>query len=265
MYRDMIDPYEVSKLTQGSIFNYAYSDKYLDKEILGVIITARCDIENKKSPIYNYLPAVPYKIWVQEELFEILKRRKLKDVESNFLKKIEMLKYTRKTIDAFGLAEVIEKIRVKEIKGKDAILKAAQKLEIISSNLFSNEVVSEFEKDIENINKELVENKLSDYFFIDNVKAYGACVVNLREIHHFDNELAEIISDGFDFETANSEDVVKYRAITNIDNGIVQLHGVIRSPYIELLMQRFSELFSRIGVDNPSNKLAKELINSIRS
>ena len=47
MLRDMIDVADDKSLSQGTIFNCAHCNSYPDSEILGLVITARCDIANK--------------------------------------------------------------------------------------------------------------------------------------------------------------------------------------------------------------------------
>lgn len=46
-------------MSQGSIFNGLKSRFYPDcKSVYGIVISPRCDIEQKKAPLYYYLPVV---------------------------------------------------------------------------------------------------------------------------------------------------------------------------------------------------------------
>src|SRR4051812_33797249 len=54
-------------LTQGTIFSCAIAEGYQGCPIHGVVITARCDIKNEKTPAYNYLPIVALDDWVHRD------------------------------------------------------------------------------------------------------------------------------------------------------------------------------------------------------
>ena len=64
---------------------------------------------------------------------------------------------------------------------------------------------------------------------------------------------------GIEIDQALDENI--YRAINkNISGTCVCLIGALNSPYIELLMQRFTTNFSRIGVENPNKGLSDSII-----
>ena len=64
-YRDLYSEPVIGKITQGTIFNGAKSRRYPGcHSVFGIVISPRCDIEQKKVPLYYYLPAIKMEDWM---------------------------------------------------------------------------------------------------------------------------------------------------------------------------------------------------------
>ncbi|EOT4534212.1 hypothetical protein AB2F92_24955 (plasmid) [Escherichia coli] len=103
---------------------------------------------------------------------------------------------------------------------------------------------------------DIIENKNADYFFIDYISGYGPAIVNLREIYELNISTALKIPDGIELNIEKTYPGLN----TSIENQFCSIVGHLRSPFIELLMQRFSNNFVRIGVDNHDHKLLTNIM-----
>ena len=63
------------RLTQGSVFTCGVAEDYSGCRTCGLIITARCDAEQDKVHIYNYLPVVQLNDWLHRDGRGILAER----------------------------------------------------------------------------------------------------------------------------------------------------------------------------------------------
>ncbi|OOE62979.1 hypothetical protein BZG18_02895 [Salinivibrio kushneri] len=254
----------VSEISQGSVFNAAYCEGYESSEVLGLVITARCDIANKnKVKTYSYIPAIPFNHWKEVELIDVLKTKSLRDLRSKVSCILNKAQLTFNNLETFGKENILKVIR------ENKLLKKDRDIEKLKSYLDSyylliyggefRELIICFKSEIKSVIKEISEGKNANYFMIDNIDGYGSVVVNLRDIYKLDRETAEKVVGGIeiDYTLDNSS----YRAINkNITGTVVCLIGALESPYIELLMQRFTNNFSRIGVENPSKDLSDSII-----
>ena len=263
MYRDMVDRKCSIEISQGSIFNSAFCEDYINEEVLGVIITARCDIENKnKVPSYIYISAIPYKHWKNNDLVTLLKKRHLTEKRNLFLEEISKFKLSEFHIETYGEEKTINLIR-KLSNGKGNITRIEKRYLDFTTlkNASKHSDISEiYKKEIEKTIKDISESKEANYFLIDNVDGYGSVIVNLRDIYKLNKKVAEEIIGGIEIKTIKNKNYNDYSAInTRHTDTLVSLVGTIRSPYIELLMQRFSNNFIRIGVENPHSELYKKI------
>ena len=256
--RDMVDAQNFATISQGSIFNFAYSETYEEDEILGLIITARCDISNDKVRKYSYLPVIPFRLWRERELIPILKRLKTKSLENNVKSALDHAGFSKNTLAIYGVDRLLEVASkdIRKTKTLDSLIEKIKLYELIVSGNTYNEMYSSFEKDIKSFVKELIENKVLDYHFLDDVPGYGSCVVNLREVSHLDLFVVKEIAKGIDFSFLSDDQKLRLRSInTRLEDGMSCLIGLVKSPFIELIMQRFADLYTRIGVDDPEGNL----------
>lgn len=177
-------------------------------------------------------------------------------------------------LDLYGIEPAIQQLVTKEKhqkKSRDLLSEINKISTIIEKNgeLLSKEDLElappkKLKKELESLS----ENKVEGFFLIDNVVDYnggkidlGPHVVLLRETHHISPELARKLKSGIDHASLS---LVKGadRSLHFVNDGFSYILCNIKSPYIELLMQRFSNLFSRIGVDDPEKQMIEKFLDN---
>lgn len=256
--RDMFDIKSVNKLTQGSIFNYAYEEDYIDMEILGTVISARCDIANEKVDHYCFLPTIPIKKWIQKEIKKALEREFKKTIEGQINQSLKTYGVSEKSVHIYGAKKTLEVLlkEIKKDKDRDRVIGAFKKYELLTEESNINEIEDIFRIEIREILKKIIDNKNSDYFFIDDVDGYGACIIKLRCVRNLDRKVAEKIHGGIEIAKISENNRWLYSSVNTLDSSAISsVVGAIKSPYIELILQRFSENFTRIGIQNPNHEI----------
>ena len=256
--REMVDVQASATISQGSLFNFAYSESYDNCEILGLVITARCDISNNKVKRYSYLPVIPFRLWRERDLITIIKRIKLKAIDNEIQGLLASAGFSRNTLFIYGSKRLVE-VASREIRMKktlDSLIKKIDLHRLLNANNTYDQIYPAFEKDIKSFVKDVIDNKALEYYFLDDVPGYGPCVVNLREVGHLDHAAANGIIKGIEFCALTEQQKINLRSInTNLHGGMSYVVGLVKSPYIELIMQRFADLFTRIGVGDPESNL----------
>lgn len=256
--RDMVDAQTFATISQGSIFNFAYSETYEECEILGLIITARCDISNDKVKKYGYLPVIPFRLWRERELIPIVRRGKTKSVENDVKVALENSGFSKNALSIYGADRLMEVAsqEIKKVKTLNSLTKKIELYELIAKGDTYAAMYRSFENDIKYFVKDVIDNKTLEYYFLDDVPGYGSCVVNLREVSHLDCHAAKEITQGIEFSSLTDDEKLRLRSInTQVEDGMSCVVGLVKSPYIELIMQRFAGLYTRIGVDDPDTNL----------
>lgn len=256
MLRDMINVVDDKSFTQGTIFNCAYCASYPNSETLGLIITARCDIANKdKVKFFNYIPAIPFETWKNKDLLPLIRKKIYKNLLSQYITLFSKAGFSKANLEAYGFDRIYsvilsnKKLNTKEI-AKLTTLK--DRIDCLEGNSTYKKLHSIFQDDIKIVLDEIIENKNSDYFFIDSITGYNSVVVNLREIYELDISTAKKIPTGIDLNYTKFHSGLNL----NIENKFCSIVGQLKSPFIELLIQRFTNNFIRIGVSNPHNDLS---------
>lgn len=263
-----IEKPKIGEVTQGAIFTAASAENYPSKPTWGLCITARCDMAHEnKVKVFNYLPIVRYEDWILNDGAKILTERinnELNGAAKNLLKS----KNKSETIlESYPIKIIAEKIFPEGGKFHEI----ANKLENI--NLKNNdypmtiadiaEIAKYNEKCCEKILKELWSNQLSGYYYLSSIgnteySSTSGYVILLREVRHIPKIMAEKISCGIFLE----EEDINILAQSNFNKAVfdfVSITGVLKSPWIEHLLQNFSIMFSRIGLPDPEKKLLKNL------
>ncbi|MDE7167721.1 MAG: hypothetical protein K2O28_02600 [Clostridia bacterium] len=277
------------KLTQGSIINSVKIDKYPDYQFYGVVITARCDIANCKVSKFYYLTAAPIDIWIKSEGMQIAVEQyydkqlrtilkpwedKLPDYEkllNSPLDNIIKLLSTAKPIDGNDSddfkqkkEQTVEKLSELSIYDSAVITKDA------SEKLFKNENIK---SNIINALNSVLEEKHTHYCFIPFIGLDAVAsdksnfskaeminegyIINLLDIGYLDYKTAEKIEkQELDFDKLTPEDLEYYNQFfcLNSKGDLIYPENIIISPYIEWIMQQFSQAFIRIGVEKPTHK-----------
>lgn len=258
MYRKMVNEHK-AKITQGAIFSCAYSPYYDKENILGIVISARCDIAQKKLPQYYYLPVIPFTIWKKCDLPKILKHRYYKEKQ----KQLNNLIGGVETLQIFGLQSIRNKLSElldcdkKKKKKEQQIIEIIEVLDALGSeDIFR--LKDTFEKEIKSFVKSIIENKEDKYFFIDKLNQYGSCMINLFDINVISSQTIDNLDKGI--ELSNGKKWGGLNNISAIDN-FAYVIGELESPYIEHVMQKFALGLIRVGLESPNvNDMTEELM-----
>ncbi|MES0040903.1 hypothetical protein [Mesorhizobium sp. M0091] len=271
------------QITQGTIFSCALAEDYANSNVLGIIVTARCDAANDKVDTYNYIPLVTFEDWSIQDGSRILSNRIFPSA----------LGELKKILAEAGLAEslistISPTVILRSIFRDDLSSVSIKKLEprfAKAENRYSSALaqrkyqLTSFERlaflrsqpsDFKSLSKELIQNSLADYYYLRSSTPGEACrgyVALLREMRHIPRDLATAIGEGIDLPAykqmcASDARNVQRLGIISDDHFAMPL-GVVQSPHIELLMQRFTMLFSRIGVADPEPELLPYLQSMI--
>lgn len=121
-------------------------------------------------------------------------------------------------------------------------------------------------KEYQRMLQDLLSNSISDYHFVERSEPVEDChgyVALLREIRYLPVTLADELRDGIDFqrfaELCRDQPRFADKLAIADEEQYAMAVGVVQSPFIELLMQRFTNLYARIGVTDFSHDLMKSL------
>jgi hypothetical protein len=265
--RDMVQPPKLRTVTQGSIFNHAKCQDF-SNSVLGLFISARCDLAQKKQERFIYVPLVKAIDWLDCYVTPKLFSEHHASLLANLKTILSDNKHCASSIDTFG-AERCASL----LEGTKALIQYQKKLadvkkvsQMMQSGVYDKSIISA--KTIKSKTDELVSNKVEGAFFIDDIIDYqngnahlGPHVAVLSEPSSIPRNIALEIADGLDHEYI-IDSGLNYGCINARSGEMSYVLCNVRSPYIELALQKFSALYSRIGVEDPStemkNKMAKE-------
>lgn len=250
--RMMVDPKQDYLLTQGSIFNCAYNEDYKGNEILGLVISARCDIANNKGKKFCYLPVVPFSLWKDKEFLVLIKSKYSKDLEMKAKANLSNIGLSINSLKMYGYEKLVDVVlkKAKKKKQQESIVESIDNYVKVVESKSLSDIVSILSKQIKVELKDIIKNENMNYFFIDDIQGYGACIALLREVGYIDKAVCDAIKGGIDIsENSPNKDIYRSLDFSNKD-AIASLIGSMSSPYIELVMQRFAHNFVRVGVDD---------------
>lgn len=274
---DMIGYPSTIELTQGTIFTCAASEDYPDASPRGLVITARCDVAHGKAPVISYVPLIDFRAWLFCDGLRLLALRVLAASQGTMRSALREAGLTGSMLDTLSpqtvrehLAEMTDKAQRNAAKryasaeaqkeAAEAALRAAVGTKPMA-NLFDAQP-----KEYQRILQELLSNGVSDYHFIERSEPGEQCegyVALLREIRYLPVALASELKNGIDLQRFSElcREQPRYAdklTITNEEQYAMPV-GMLRSPFIELFMQRFTSLYARIGVTDFSPELMKSL------
>ncbi|EOD3492758.1 hypothetical protein ACP26F_18050 [Franconibacter pulveris 1160] len=261
MLRDMVDVTDDKSLTQGTIFNCSYCASYPNNETLGLVITARCDIANKdKVKFYNFIPAIPFEIWREKDLLPLIKKQVFKNLDNQYSELLAKAKFSKFNIETYGFNRIYDVIVEKKMlnqKQIDRLSSVKEKINCLEEQSSYSQLLIYFREEAARILCEIIENKNPDYFFIDDVRGYNSVIVNLREIYELNLITANKIPNGIELDNEELHPGLNL----NIPNKFCSIVGQLKSPFIELLMQRFTNNFVRVGVTNHRSELLTTIMD----
>ncbi len=273
----------MSGYTQGTTIYGLRSQYYEGICCYGVIITARCDIAQEKVKALHVLSAISLRDWVCTELFD---RAFHAYLENDILGPIKQWSKDNEldfdTLLTFGPNKTMVNINADtslKAKNRNKLEKAVSQWEQwnqLSSCCSMDIRIKLLNGDLSSKKKSLLNELLSgrfpnDFYFLPGSACvpgreyFDGLVVNLRDIIQISlQEIDEIQKCELDYtalsKTKSGQERTQYlnkKFFLNCDNDFVDIIGYVDSPWIEHLVQNFSNTFARIGVNTlPKSKLS---------
>lgn len=249
----------VSAMQQGCIFSGAIADGYKDCSVYGLIITPRCDIEQKKVSMIHYLPLIKYSDWKKHDLIHLYqfdaKKKKINGLKSQF--------------ETHNLP--LHLLNIKYRMPKEELKKMFEEKNL--KDQFYNDIITYWDlqdnnKCIESIQKwnnldnclsNLANGKNEKFLLLEhwNDSKEDFYVLNLTEIRHIQFDTALKLLTGV---RANNIDTEKddLRSQNNL-SATYKILSKLTSPYIEYVCQKMSNAFFRIGIEDWQYKVTEKL------
>lgn len=243
--RDLVFFPSVEEFTQGSIFNGLKIDRS-GLSAAAVVITARCDIANNKARNILCLPIYRATDWLLNQGDELIFRR----VEERLWNKIgnELVRYdiSIDVVDTYPIDTIFDKVQ-ENAKGKDVT--EVRKLLDMYAQKKCDYSLKFVEDGRSSLVSALIKNSENSVYFIEQIynnEALEPYVIDLTEPISIPLPVAEKLKRGINKKNCNEEDAV-YVAVEKGDASYV---SILKSPYIEQLLQKFSSFYSRIGTED---------------
>lgn len=271
--RDIIDRRRYEKISQGDVFTCAigpFSDLI---DTYGLIINARCDLAHSKARYVYYLPVISIRNWLAYIGYEMIINDRMASITSKMKNILKEYNISLQMAEQQGYKLMLEIFgaKITSQKKRNVYSDCLNEYEYLQSvNNFSSAVAlcSRYPSEVARLLKEVSSHKISDIYFLEAIdreddKNLGY-VVFLGEIERMPMELACKLPLGLDKDSCVSvqdgSDSICYLSFKFID--IAYVLGRIDSPYIEHLIQRFTALFSRIGLPDIKDGYFSYLLKS---
>lgn len=252
----------LGEVTQGTLFNCAVADRYQGKSVWGLAITARCDIANDKYPVLNYLPVVTLLDWMHCDGLEILYGNALKSARGSFestlkqagvalsvLASISRQEVVTSFFDADDVGKAQKKLATKAHEQADRL----DRLDALNTEATEdrNQFLYTYQKEASVLVKDLMENKVPSFYFLPSVTDANeneGYVVLLRESAFLPRRIAKEVANGVDRPSSSGSELEVHLSFAQDDFAMPV--GQVPSPNIEHILQTFSYMFGRIGLEN---------------
>ena len=271
------------QLTQGTIIYGIRSTKYPDVVCNGIVLSARCDLANCKVDNVYYSVAIPCDEWlVSEEGFHTALAGKIKDIECKIEKWLQTQLLDWDTMKGFTCDEFEKVLDVQcpdtKKKERSDLVDQFKTYSVYTSQALpqetKREVLSKEKKYISTFLSNIAGGQASHFAYIpqDAYRANGCLdnglIVDLQELERIDAKTVDLIC-AYAVDSKNEDlpepQIALYNKQFFLHNGpgYASPDCDIESPWIEYLMQRFSNSFIRIGVDGPQKDNVAALIKRV--
>jgi hypothetical protein len=271
--------------TQGALLDGLRLPRYGNGRYAGFLITARCDLAHVRTDTINLLPVVPIREWLHldgcigillarllsasdklQRLAELLPAE-LRDLIGSDWKEGYDLFVAGSPIDA----PLKDRLRqaIAEHSELDAILRTGSDTpEAITKSLRSSAAFrSLVERESRKKVGALIENKIADAHFLPVIRPDEALpngpgyVILFRQIVSIPGRLMESLEAGaYTISDLSPELQPPAGLLLSFPAGLV---SNVCSPHVEHILQRFSSVFSRVGVTDCSERYRNWLIDDI--
>ncbi|WP_416401667.1 hypothetical protein [Alicycliphilus denitrificans] len=276
----MFDAPREGEFTQGTVFSCAYAEDYPLRPAYGLVITARCDAVQDKTPIFSYLPIISLKDWmlcdganiVMDRIRAACKgevRKALKDaslseslLETKTMDEIYQSHFKSREVEKAWASRCVKlQATINSLAQIQQLRDAPDLLEQRRLHLVGNTSV------VDVVLKELSGNRLAGFYLLREMPSLSgeleSFVALLREIHHIPTGLTREIVAGLakDAWAARAEGQRCPRYVDTDD--LAAPVAKLKSPWIEHVMQNFTMLFARIGVADNDFSAVKQSLSPI--
>ena len=256
-----------NSLDQGSILGGLRSNKYPDMKCYGIILTASCDIAHSKVAKLYYVIALDVVEWgYTRDTYLKAYQTSIDQSKKKYYDYTNQLGLSPELLETFEkdvVLEVLENEVQSQSRRKTFVEKYEQYMLLkngINDVQGIKAVIKNDDAPLRALLKEINEGKLHHYHFLPSI-AYkdeknitGGLLVDFQEINWISFENAQnIINPGIDNLILDEypddlQELYKKMFWLEEPEAFVQHFGIIKSPWREHLMQRFSYCFARIGL-----------------
>ena len=269
MQRDIFTDIKINDLEQGAIFYGALSESYRKSDIYGIIITPRCDISNHKVSHFNYLPVIPFDTWLRNDFWIIFKENILKSLTSNLQSTFNNKNLSVSIIDKFEPEFIFKHYEKYFVKPKEktkfqdlinGIIKISKISDCPNDSEF-REIMTRYDKQAKAIITEITNNRNPSFHIIEPWTKDGEYnVILLREIRKITYDFGMKLHKGIELKGIPKEQLS--RNDINEQCELAYIEKVLKPPFIEHLIQRFTSNFNKIGVQDHFTELTNHLFNN---
>lgn len=255
--RNIYQACKINEIQQGTIINGCIAEKYSQKKVFGIIITPRCDIENKKVPTIHYLPVVSFEDWIKEDFKEIFYSRVQKAVYGNIKSQCKSFNLSESIIDTLSQEQVIEIINsASQIKTKQKISRASivEDYGCILNKNNKTELYQKYNSVGKQIISDLHGNNIGNFYILESWNASDTkcdyMIVLLRDVRRITFSIGEKMAKGLEKDNLVEADWLNNDLDQNVMDDFYYPLTILSSPYMEHLIQSFFHNFGRIGIEN---------------
>lgn len=269
-------PAPTPSLTQGAIVEHLRIPRYSGRAHHGLLITARCDLEHIRSDSLNFLPIIPVKHWLRFDgalsilLSEIDKRRQtaqrlIRQLDPNLERVIDLDDW-ESSLQRFaeGRADLNKGV-LAELKGTLALytalrgeyFKCATDCDATEKAVLEPGPLSAL---YNRLSRQKIDELLSDKVFdghfvptidmLETTDTSAGYVILFRHIISVPGIIAPYLVPGVWSEAIQSNPELRGKLEMFFDlspKQFIALISNVSSPHLEYIVQRFVQVFARIG------------------
>lgn len=250
----------------------------MDSCCFGIVISARCDLANCKASKIYYLTAISVDDWLlSDEGFKEVLSSKINGLEANLQSGLEESGLDWNTLKHFTVDEFAKVVNDPEIKLAQYVDDFLKYKKYVSNGLTISEKKYILNKQIKSVTDYLLKIAngavmhyayIPESSYLKNECVHKGLIVDLQELEYISLEVANILS-RCEMDIKNrylsKKDIRNYdlKFFLKDPPGYALAECDIQSPWIEYLMQRFSNAFIRIGVDGLQKEHIQMMLNRI--
>lgn len=276
----MFDAPREGEFTQGTVFSCAYAEDYPLRPAYGLVITARCDAAQDKTPIFSYLPVVSLQDWMLLDGANIVMDRMRATCRGELRKALKDVALSESLLETKTMDEIYQS-HFKPREGEKAWGPRCAKIQTTMGTYSRTQQLRdapdlleerrlhmvENTSVVDGVLKELSGNRLAGFYLLREMPSLGgeagSYVALLREIHHIPTGLTREIVEGLAKEVWDAR-TEQQRCPRFVDaDDLAAPVAKLKSPWIEHVMQNFTMLFARIGVVDNDFSAVKQSLSPI--